>query len=87
MHGKVLLYAPICHIEPYQRRAKPLIKSWQQQFLDIEVENSGHSTSIRYSCSFRDGGGTITTVELGQVMTTFGWAPTEPELQELIGEI
>ena len=38
-------------------------------------------------CSFRDGGGTITTVELGQVMTTFGWAPTEPELQELIGEI
>ena len=37
--------------------------------------------------SLRDGGGTITTVELGQVMTTFGWHPTEPELQELIGEI
>lgn len=35
----------------------------------------------------RDGGGTITTVELGQVMRTFGWAPTEGELQELVGEI
>ena len=30
---------------------------------------------------FRDGGGTITTVELGQVMRTFGWSPTEGELQ------
>ena len=29
----------------------------------------------------RDGGGTITTVELGQVMRTFGWSPTEGELQ------
>ena len=35
----------------------------------------------------RDGGGTITTVELGQVMTTFGWNPTEGELQDLIGVI
>jgi len=35
----------------------------------------------------RDGGGTITTVELGQVMRTFGWTPTEGELQELINEI
>jgi len=35
----------------------------------------------------RDGGGTITTVELGQVMRTFGWTPTEGELQELISEI
>ena len=35
----------------------------------------------------RDGGGTITTVELGQVMRTFGWAPSEGELQELIGEV
>ena len=35
----------------------------------------------------RDGGGTITTVELGQVMRTFGWTPTEGELQELIGVI
>lgn len=29
----------------------------------------------------RDGGGTITSVELGQVMRTFGWNPTEGELQ------
>ena len=36
---------------------------------------------------YRDGGGTITTVELGQVMTTFGWNPTEGELQDLIGVI
>ena len=52
---------------------------------------------------FRDGGGTITTVELGQVllqifnvqvgncnrqvMRTFGWSPSEGELQELVGEI
>jgi len=35
----------------------------------------------------RDGGGTITTVELGQVMRTFGWNPTEGELQELVNEI
>ena len=35
----------------------------------------------------RDGGGTITTVELGQVMRTFGWSPSEGELQELIGEV
>ena len=33
------------------------------------------------TCVFRDGGGTITTVELGQVMRTFGWSPTEGELQ------
>ena len=32
-------------------------------------------------CCGRDGGGTITTVELGQVMRTFGWTPTEGELQ------
>ena len=35
----------------------------------------------------RDGGGSISSVELGQVMRTFGWAPTEMELQELISEI
>merc|ERR1712227_84081 len=35
----------------------------------------------------RDGGGTITTVELGQVMRTFGWTPTEMELQDMIGVI
>merc|ERR1719331_1304433 len=35
----------------------------------------------------RDGGGTITSVELGQVMRTFGWNPTDLELQELINEI
>ena len=29
----------------------------------------------------RDGGGTITSVELGQVMRTFGWNPTEGDLQ------
>jgi hypothetical protein len=29
----------------------------------------------------RDGGGTITNVELGQVMRTFGWTPTEGDLQ------
>lgn len=28
----------------------------------------------------RDGGGTITSVELGQVMRTFGWNPTEGDL-------
>ena len=28
-----------------------------------------------------DGGGTITTVELGQVMRRFGWNPTEGDLQ------
>ena len=35
----------------------------------------------------RDGGGSISSVELGQVMRTFGWAPSELELQELISEI
>ena len=29
----------------------------------------------------RDGGGTITSVELGQVMRTFGWNPSEGDLQ------
>ena len=29
----------------------------------------------------RDGGGTISSVELGQVMRTFGWNPTEGDLQ------
>ena len=29
----------------------------------------------------RDGGGTITSVELGQVMRTFGWSPSEGDLQ------
>ena len=38
-------------------------------------------------CVCRDGGGTITTVELGQVMRTFGWTPTEGELRDLIGEV
>ena len=32
----------------------------------------------------RDGGGTITSVELGQVMRTFGWNPTEGDLQVLL---
>ena len=32
----------------------------------------------------RDGGGTITSVELGQVMRTFGWNPTEGDLQVFI---
>ena len=31
----------------------------------------------------RDGGGTITSVELGQVMRTFGWNPSEGDLQVL----
>ncbi len=31
--------------------------------------------------SSQDGGGTITSVELGQVMRTFGWNPTEGDLQ------
>merc|ERR1719189_3560264 len=35
----------------------------------------------------RDGGGTITSVELGQVMRTFGWNPSEGDLQEMIAEI
>jgi len=35
----------------------------------------------------RDGGGFISSLELGQVMRTFGWSPTESELQELISEI
>merc|ERR1719245_613305 len=35
----------------------------------------------------KDGGGSITSVELGQVMRTFGWNPTELELQEMINEI
>ena len=29
----------------------------------------------------RDGGGTITSIELGQVMRTFGWNPSESDLQ------
>ena len=28
----------------------------------------------------RDGGGTITSLELGQVMRTFGWNPTDSDL-------
>merc|ERR1712179_375209 len=40
-----------------------------------------------FSLFDRDGGGTITSVELGQVMRTFGWNPTEGDLQEMIGEI
>ncbi|XP_023333074.1 neo-calmodulin [Eurytemora carolleeae] len=35
----------------------------------------------------RDGGGDITSAELGQVMRTFGWNPTELEVQELISEV
>jgi len=35
----------------------------------------------------RDGGGFISSLELGQVMKTFGWNPSESELQELISEI
>jgi len=54
-------------------------------------ENLSEETLKEYREIFsffdRDGGGTITTVELGQVMTTFGWNPTEGELQDLIGVI
>ena len=35
----------------------------------------------------RDGGGTITSVELGQVMRTFGWNPSEGDLQVLKSNI
>merc|ERR1711868_9396 len=54
-------------------------------------ENISEETLKEYKDIFsffdRDGGGTITTVELGQVMRTFGWTPTEMELQDMIGVI
>ena len=56
------------------------------QFIFRQIQTMFYFKSFKFFCFFRDGGGTITTVELGQVMTTFGWTPTEPELQELIGE-
>ena len=34
-----------------------------------------------YVLCLRDGGGSISAVELGQVMKTFGWTPSEIELQ------
>ena len=34
-----------------------------------------------YISYLRDGGGSISSVELGQVMKTFGWTPSEIELQ------
>ena len=34
-----------------------------------------------YLSCLRDGGGSISAVELGQVMKTFGWTPSEIELQ------
>lgn len=76
-----------------------------QEQIIAQITRSCFSTKLSV---FRDGGGTITTVELGQVseecqpllgdfekldfwklkvMRTFGWAPTEGELQELVGEI
>ncbi len=39
------------------------------------------SVNFQITIFFKDGGGTITSVELGQVMKTFGWNPTEGELQ------
>jgi Ca2+-binding EF-hand superfamily protein len=36
---------------------------------------------------FRDGGGSIGAEELGQVMRTFGWSPTEEELKDLVNVI
>ena len=58
-------------------------------FFDRSVSQSVSQAVVRPPGTplSRDGGGTITTVELGQVMRTFGWAPSEGELQELIGEV
>ncbi|XP_023323418.1 neo-calmodulin isoform X2 [Eurytemora carolleeae] len=35
----------------------------------------------------RDGGGSITVLELGQVMRTFGWDPTDAELRDMINVV
>ena len=34
----------------------------------------------------RNGSGAITAAELGQVMRSFGWNPSDIEVQELISE-
>merc|ERR1712241_797492 len=55
------------------------------------TENLSEEKLLEYKDIFsffdRDGGGFISSLELGQVMRTFGWSPTESELQELISEI
>ncbi|XP_023330078.1 calmodulin-A [Eurytemora carolleeae] len=78
---------------PSLSRTFPLIPQTRPLIPNIDKATEGLSEEkleeYRDIFSFfdRDGGGTITTVELGQVMRTFGWTPTEGELQELINEI
>jgi len=58
-----------------QRMIETLPANTLQEYQDI------------FSFFDRDGGGSITTLELGQVMKTFGWTATEFELREMINVV
>jgi len=59
----------------YVQAAETLPDQTLQEYKDI------------FSFFDRDGGGSIGAEELGQVMTSFGWSPSEEELKEMVNVI
>lgn len=92
----VVLYSPVYGEHNQSQRGSQLVERTQgrrigkQSRMDAEnleevaimlPEDKIQEYREIFSFFDRDGGGTITTLELGQVMRTFGWNPTEGDLQ------
>ena len=63
-----------------ENKVKMDIEKMDEVAINLPEEEMEEYREI-FSFFDRDGGGTITSVELGQVMRTFGWNPTEGDLQ------
>ena len=63
-----------------ENKAKMDIEKMDEVAINLPEEEMEEYREI-FSFFDWDGGGTITSVELGQVMRTFGWNPTEGDLQ------
>merc|ERR1712098_520484 len=75
------------HVNRLRNRMREMRRSKRYNATENLSEEKLQEFKDIFSFFDRDGGGFISSLELGQVMKTFGWNPTESELQELISEI